>query len=134
MSRLGWEEGGTAWQWGCQLWAWEEEIIGEYRNLLYDIVLQPNILGHWVWRHDTVGGCSVRDAYQLLIIMDGPEVDVTSDLIWHNQVSLKVSVLAWRLFMNRLPTKDNLAMRNIIQQDAQFWSGIRLGLDRCLIS
>jgi hypothetical protein len=66
--------------------------------------------------------------------MDGPEVDVTSDLIWHNQVSLKVSVLAWRLFMNRLPTKDNLAMRNIIQQDAQFWSGIRLGLDRCLIS
>ncbi|MCH87520.1 glutamate-gated kainate-type ion channel receptor subunit GluR5 [Trifolium medium] len=35
-------------------------------------------------------------------------------------VPMKVSVLAWRLLRNRLPTKDNLAARNIISQESQF--------------
>jgi hypothetical protein len=40
---------------------------------------------------------------------------VASDLIWHKP--LKVSMLAWRLLRNRLPTKDNLVTRNIISHD-----------------
>ncbi|PNY08824.1 cysteine-rich receptor-like protein kinase [Trifolium pratense] len=35
-------------------------------------------------------------------------------------VPLKVSVLAWRLLRNRLPTKDNLVPRHIIPHDARF--------------
>jgi hypothetical protein len=65
--------------------------------------------------------------------MDDPDVDATSDFIWHKQVPLKVFVLAWRLFRHRLPTKDNLATRNIIKQDAQFcvtgvvdWNQLRI--------
>ncbi|MCI21649.1 helicase-like protein, partial [Trifolium medium] len=53
-----------------------------------------------VWRHDTIGGYSVRDEYPLLTAMEAPDVGATSDLIWHKQVPLKVSVLAWRLFKN----------------------------------
>ncbi|MCI16813.1 hypothetical protein A2U01_0037957 [Trifolium medium] len=47
-------------------------------------------------------------------------MDATSDLIWHKQIPLKVSVLALRLLRNRLPTKHNLAVRNIISQESQF--------------
>ncbi|MCI74342.1 hypothetical protein A2U01_0095606, partial [Trifolium medium] len=32
--------------------------------------------------------------------MDAYDADATSDLIWHKQVHLKVSVLAWRLLRN----------------------------------
>ncbi|MCI74158.1 hypothetical protein A2U01_0095422, partial [Trifolium medium] len=32
--------------------------------------------------------------------MDPPGVDATTDFIWHKQVPLKVSVLAWRLLRN----------------------------------
>jgi len=32
--------------------------------------------------------------------------------------SLKISLFAWRLFRNRLPTKDNLITRGIIQAEA----------------
>jgi hypothetical protein len=42
----------------------------------------------------------------------------TSDLIWHKQVHLKVSVMVWRLLRNKLPTKDNLVRRHIIPPDA----------------
>jgi hypothetical protein len=34
----------------------------------------------------------------------------TSDLIWHKQVHLKVSVMVWRLLRKRLQTKDNLVI------------------------
>jgi len=36
---------------------------------------------------------------------------------------MKVSLLAWRLFRNRLSTKDNLFIRGIIQQDSQLCMG-----------
>jgi len=37
MYDLGWEEGGTTWQWCRRLWACEEELLGECRILLHDI-------------------------------------------------------------------------------------------------
>jgi len=39
------------------------------------------------------------------------------DDVWHKQVSLKVSIFAWRLLRNRLPTKDNLVRRQILHHD-----------------
>jgi hypothetical protein len=38
-------------------------------------------------------------------------LDVAQDLIWHPQVPLKMSILAWRLLRDRLPTKINLPNR-----------------------
>ncbi|GAU15866.1 hypothetical protein TSUD_40870 [Trifolium subterraneum] len=116
---LGWEEGGAAWQWRRQLWAWEEELLAECRNLLLNVVLQPNFSDKWIWRHDIDNGYSVRDAYALLTSTGYQGADATSNLIWHKQVPVKVSLLAWRLFRNRLPTKDNLATRNVIPHDSQ---------------
>ncbi|MCI08753.1 70 kDa peptidyl-prolyl isomerase [Trifolium medium] len=95
-------------------------MLGECRSLLVDFVLQPNISDKWVWRHDIVGGYTVKGVYNVLTTMDSPSVDATTDLIWHKQVPLKVSILAWRLLRNRLPTKENLATRHIISHDTQF--------------
>jgi len=39
---------------------------------------------------------------------------VMTDLIWHKNVLLKVSLFAWRLLRNRLSTKDNLFKRHAI--------------------
>jgi hypothetical protein len=42
------------------------------------------------------------------------------DLILHRQVPLKVSIFAWRLLRDRLPTKVNMVARCIISPDALF--------------
>jgi hypothetical protein len=118
MSQLGWGEGGAAWAWRRQLWAWEEELLGEFRSVLANSVLQPDVIDRWVWRYDPNGGYSVRGAYQLLTATDVQDTTTTSYLIWHKQVPLKVLVMTWRLFRNRLPTKDNLVRRHIIPPDA----------------
>ena len=34
--------------------------------------------------------------------------------LWHKDVPLKVVLFAWRLFRDRLPTKDNLHRRGVI--------------------
>jgi hypothetical protein len=46
-------------------------------------------------------------------------LEAGEDLIWHKQVSLKVSIFAWRLLRDTLPTKVNLASRDIITLEAQ---------------
>ncbi|GAU12254.1 hypothetical protein TSUD_02210 [Trifolium subterraneum] len=73
-----------------------------------------------------VGGggvaCGVDAYYRRTTLADGTTTGA-SDLIWHKQVPLKLSVLAWWLLHNRLPTKDNLVACNIIPPDASLCVG-----------
>lgn len=55
----------------------------------------------------------------MLTADDSQVVEASSKLIWHRQVPTKVSIMAWRLHRNRLPTKSNLLARNIISLEAQ---------------
>jgi len=43
--------------------------------------------------------------------------------IWNKEVPLKISLFAWRLLSDRLPTTDNLIERHILLQNAQFCVG-----------
>ncbi|MCI43347.1 70 kDa peptidyl-prolyl isomerase, partial [Trifolium medium] len=66
------------------------------------------------WQPDLVRGYSVHGAYQLLTSQQSVTLDDAEELIWHTQVPLKVSIFAWRLLRDRLPTKVNLVTRGII--------------------
>ena len=71
-----------------------------------------------MWLLDPVGGYSVRGAYDFLTHPHTTHMDGALDLVWHHQVPLKVSIFAWRLLRDRLPTRANLAARGIIQTEA----------------
>lgn len=43
--------------------------------------------------------------------------------IWNKEVPLKVSLIAWHLLQNRLPTKDNLIHIDIPQQNVHLCVG-----------
>ncbi|KAK2356229.1 hypothetical protein QL285_093579 [Trifolium repens] len=45
-------------------------------------------------------------------------MDDAEKLIWHPQVPLKVSIFAWRLLRDRLPTKANVVTRGILSTAA----------------
>jgi len=59
-------------------------------------------------------GYTVHSAYQLLITQDNSQVEGADALVWHKHVPLKVSIFAWRLVKNRLPTRPNLVHRGIL--------------------
>lgn len=56
-----------------------------------------------------------------------PNRDSALDLVWHHQVPLKISIFAWRLIRDRLPTRANLAARGILQLDTA-WCGAGCGM------
>ncbi|CAJ2645018.1 unnamed protein product [Trifolium pratense] len=118
MFSLGWGLDGAAWVWRRQLRAWEEELLGECQSLLSVIYLQVQSSDRWQWQPDPDTGYTVRGAYQLLTTMDSIIVDDAEHLIWHPQVPLKVSIFAWRLLRDRLPTKSNLVTRGILSSAA----------------
>ncbi|XP_045802267.1 uncharacterized protein LOC123895832 [Trifolium pratense] len=118
MFSRGWEIGGEAREWRRQLRAWEEELLGECQAFLLTISLQDHVSDRWQWRTDLDDGYTVRGAYQLLTSQDDVTLDAASGLIWHRQVPLKVSICAWRLLRDRLPTKANLVTRGILSTEA----------------
>ncbi|MCH80187.1 hypothetical protein A2U01_0000951 [Trifolium medium] len=87
---------GEAWEWRRQLRVWEEELLGECQSLLLNISLQ------------------------LLTSRESATMDDAKSLIWHSHVPLKVSIFAWRLLRDRLPTKANLVTRGILSPTAHF--------------
>jgi hypothetical protein len=92
-------------------------MLAECTDLLLDVSLYPNVLDRWVWLPDPSKGYTVRGAYDLLTSQAPSDVVSVVDLVWHHQVPLKVSVFAWRLINDRLPTKSNLLTRGILAQD-----------------
>jgi len=97
---------------------WEEELLEQCRLLLADVSLQPLSYDVWQWLPNPSEGYSVRVVYAMLTGQGVSQVTHEVDLIWHRQVPLKVSILAWRLLRDRLPTKSNLAMRGVLDADA----------------
>ncbi|GAU41193.1 hypothetical protein TSUD_26180 [Trifolium subterraneum] len=70
------------------------------------------------------GGMGVAEAVERVgggdVGGDPVTLHAADDLIWHPQVPLKVSILAWRLLRDRLPTKGNLVTRGILSPEAHF--------------
>lgn len=80
-------------------------------------VYENNEHDQWKWLLDPVNGYSVKGGYHFLTTVDKPpERELLSD-VWHKHVPLKVSLFAWRLLCNRLPMKDNLVQRRVLQHD-----------------
>jgi hypothetical protein len=117
MFSAGWEAGGEAWVWRRQLWVWEEEMLGECQSLLLPFTMQAHSPDVWRWKPDPDTCYSVRGAYQMLTSQDSFTLGEAEDLVWHKQVPLKVSIFAWRLLRDRLPTKSNLVARDIISTE-----------------
>jgi hypothetical protein len=120
MFSLGWGVDGEAWVWRRQLRGWEEEELRECQSLLLTVSLQVQFPDRWQWQPDIDSGYTVRGAYQLLTSQTSASLDDAGKLIWHPQVPLKVSILAWRLLRDRLPTKTNLVARGILSPAAHF--------------
>lgn len=100
---------------------WEEEILAECRMLILNVALQVDIADVWNLIPDSQAWYTVRGTYRILTRGTPPNITntlVSTYLLWRKDVPLKVSIFAWRLFRNRLPTKVNLFRRGIISNEA----------------
>jgi len=116
MFHLGWGENGEAWQW--RLFVWGEEQLGELCLLLQTVILQVDKDDKWLWNLEKSNAFSVRSAYNFQTAQPIVDAPVDVKMLWHKDIPLKVVVFVWRLFWNKLPTKDNLLRRGVINNDS----------------
>jgi hypothetical protein len=120
MFSLGWGEEGGVCKWRRRLRTWEEEMLGECRALLDESVLQTHVTDWCQWQSEPGKGYSVCGAYRILTLQESALLDEATYLIWHRQVSKKVSIFAWRLFCDRLPTKANFLACCVISPEVLY--------------
>jgi len=107
----GWGVDGEAWRWRRRLFVWEEEMLGDLTLLLQNVILQVDKDDRWLWTLESSHVFSVKSAYNALTTQPPIELPVVVCSLWHKDVPLKVVLFAWRMFRDRLPTKNNLHRR-----------------------
>jgi len=117
--QLGWGIEGDAWRWRRRLFAWEEEQAGELTILLQNVNLQVDKDDMWHWFLENSRVYSVRSAYHFLRAQPLGSTMVAPSSLWNKDIPLKVVLFAWRLFRDRLSTKDNLFRHGVIDHDSR---------------
>jgi len=98
--------------------------VWECCDILSYIVLQPTHLDRWIWHLHASNGYKVTNAYNHLLTSTSNNLAITHMTeIWNKEVPLKISLFAWRLLRDRLPTTDNLIKRHILHLNAQLCVG-----------
>ncbi|MCH96537.1 LINE-1 reverse transcriptase like, partial [Trifolium medium] len=107
-------------RWRRHFFVWEDDLFREFEDVLRNVVITEDD-DTWIWRPNVDEGFSVKSLYVFLDQLLKPRNMVTQSevfafrSIWKSAVPSKVSALAWQVFLNRLPTKDNLYRRGIIR-------------------
>lgn len=116
ISEMGkWEDGRWKWEWKWRrdLFDREKFAINEFECFINRFPLKENEEDTWRWTCSTNGAYQIKKAYEM---MSNPDTDQrgctveTKQLrrIWNKLIPTKASAMAWRLILNRLPTRSNL--------------------------
>jgi hypothetical protein len=116
---------GSGWSWTLtwrrEFFVWEVPIYREFLDCIQQFAPSDRE-DIWVWCEDRAEGFSVKSCYFLLLrnfreqrTLDPCTMSVFSK-IWNFGIPSKISAFAWQLLLDRIPTKENLHKRGIIQQ------------------
>jgi len=106
----------------CHLFVWEEELLMSLREDL-EGMMWSNREDEWRWSLEESGAFTVKSAYAHLMGLVGPKGLWNSDeervfvRLWKSPAPSKVVAFAWKVLLNRVPTKANLAVRNVLDPE-----------------
>ncbi|KAK2366908.1 hypothetical protein QL285_080242 [Trifolium repens] len=119
-----WENGTWNWvlEWRRHFFAWEDDLLYDLLAALASVVITGDN-DRWVWKPGSEGVHTVRSTYIFLdnlinTRMPTCELDLFAfKFIWKSGVPSKVSALSWQLLLDKIPNRENLRRRNIINSD-----------------
>ncbi|KAE9594954.1 hypothetical protein Lal_00041263 [Lupinus albus] len=118
-----WVGGNWGWAitWRRELFSWEIDLSNSFLKVLLDCTLQYNKPDSWEWKYDKSKLYTVRSAYNLITHNDLQQANnnMLSSLFWKSKAPLKVLTFVWRLFQDKIPTKDALLKQGITLHDGE---------------
>ena len=113
-------QSGWEWQfmWRRSLFENEIESVVNFLKDIEGIHIQQQGTDEWEWLGDQTRTYSTCSAYNLVMEASkgGQQQDWCKEL-WRIKLPSKITVFAWRLIEDRLPTKMNLHRRHVQLQD-----------------
>ncbi|KAL5170075.1 putative ribonuclease H protein [Glycine soja] len=102
-------------QWRRNLFEHEISTAAEFMADIEHVHIQPSARDLLLWNADPGGSYTTKSAYNLLKANDRQApVDSATKIIWTLKIPPRAIAFAWRIFKNRLPTKDNLRRRHVV--------------------
>ena len=113
-----WVEGEWKWEfrWRRLWFEWEKDLLTTFLQVLENVKIDPNSSDTWVWTADPENIFTVKSAYEELVVNGPTDESSAMKLVWLKLVPSKVNVLAWRIILDRVQTRDKLKNCNIISQ------------------
>ncbi|GJV65517.1 RNA-directed DNA polymerase, eukaryota, reverse transcriptase zinc-binding domain protein [Tanacetum coccineum] len=101
-------------------WAWRRQLSGRAEgdlslllSLINTTVVDYTQDDKWIWTLNDSGMFSVSSLCRVIQKQMFVNNDALPPFIWNSWVPRKVNVCTWRLALNRLPTRTNLARRGV---------------------
>ncbi|GJR07870.1 RNA-directed DNA polymerase, eukaryota [Tanacetum coccineum] len=76
------------------------------------LLILSNMEDRWIWDLNGDGGFCVKEVRNLLDVTFLPKTD--SPTRWIKTIPIKVNIFAWKVSLDRLPTRSNLARRGVL--------------------
>lgn len=87
----------------------ESQSLNELESLLEKVELTDGVKEKWGWAGGKSKTYTLKEAYKVLISELSCETNRNWLRAWHKSILSKVSLLAWRLFQDRIVSKTNLS-------------------------
>ncbi|KAF1871848.1 hypothetical protein Lal_00020643, partial [Lupinus albus] len=117
-----WDGDRWAWNftWRRNFFTWELDLFNSFFGEIKHVSFQLNKSDYWEWKLEKTKEYSVRSAYRCIAKREttSPPSNQLARFFWRSKAPLKVTSFAWRLFMDRIPTKDALSRRGVLPTDA----------------
>jgi len=105
--------------WRRELFAWENELLQSLFLRLEGVVLREGV-DRWCWKPEEGGVFSIKSCFDILQdlwlvdgVLSGGE-EVVFQNLWKSKATSKVLAFSWTLFFDRIPSKVNLAKRQLL--------------------
>lgn len=119
---------GEQWNW---IWEWAVGVSGAaaeqlavLKDILQGIRLDCDEEDRWIWRLDSKKSFTIKSCYTWLVdsvtdgaIRESDDVAAACAKVWKSAVPTNAASVALRLMVNRLPTRDELSKRNVLDSD-----------------
>jgi hypothetical protein len=119
--------------WRRRLFEWEKNLQADLLALCNSVTVRLDEEDRWGWVPERGALFTVKSTYHTVFALSSPHRvvepwnSILFSRIWKGPVPSKVSGFVWQLLHGRIPTRNNLVSRRVLQASGDVWGGDGIG-------